>query len=351
MNGTSIQDALRSAEELHRAGKLVEAENICRQILEQKPHQTGALSLLSILARQQGQFAAAVDLAAHAARVQPQIAELHANLAEFSRLAGMPQESIASFQRAIELKPLEPTFHNSLAIALAENRQHESAVGEYQRAIELNPDYADARNNLGGVLRELGRLDEAAEAIGSALRLQPRMAGAHINLAIVQTDQERFHDAIESYSRAIAIQPDHRQAHWSLGTLYLRLGDMQRGWPEYQWRPTIGPRFAQPIWNGEDLHGKTILIHAEQGVGDTIQFIRYVPMLAERGAQILLVCQPELTRLLAGLARVLPADQPLPPLDFHCPLLNLPMAFGTDARNIPAAIPYLKAPDELSKRR
>jgi tetratricopeptide (TPR) repeat protein len=349
MKGIPIQDALRAVEEHQRAGRFGEAERICRQILRQQPRHPGGLALWSILARQQGQFAVAAERAAEAARVHPQIAEFHANLGEFSRLAGKRDEAIAAFERAIQLKPLEPTFHNSLGTVFGGMRQNESAMKEYQRAIQLKPDYADAWNNLGAALREMGRLEEAAEAIGKALELQPQLPGAHLNLAIVRTDQERFSEAIESYGRAIAVRPDFREAHWSLGMLHLLLGDMERGWPEYQWRPTFAPRFAKPIWKGEDLRGKTILLHAEQGFGDTIQFVRYVPLLIERGARVLLACQPELTRLLSGIVPVVGMGDTLPAYDFHCAILNLPMALGTRPENIPASIPYLRAPEELSK--
>ena len=131
--------------------------------------------------------------------------------------------------------------------------------------------------------------------------------------------------------------------------LHLLLGDMERGWSEYQWRPTLASRFAKPVWKGEGLEGKTILLHVEQGFGDTIQFIRYVPLLAERGARVLLACQPELTRLLSSVVTVIATGEALPPYDFHSAMLNLPIAFGTRPQNIPASIPYLKAPEELAK--
>ena len=341
--------SLGSAEEHARAGRFGEAEKICQRVLRERPRDPGTMVLYSILARQRGEFAVAVDRAAKAAEAHPEIAEIHANLGEFSRLAGKMEQSIASFELAIRLKPLEPTFHNSLATVFCEIRRHESAVKEYERAVQLKPDYAQAWSNLGAVLRELGRLDEAAEAIGTALRFEPQLAGAHLNLAIVRTDQERFGEAFESYGRAIAIQPDFREAHWSLGMLHLLLGNTERGWPEYQWRPTLAPRFAKPIWKGEDLSGKTILLHTEQGLGDTIQFARYIPMLAEKGARTVLACQQPLTRLLSGFAPILSVGQPFPVYDFHCPLLNLPMVFGTNPGNIPAHIPYLKANDDLSK--
>jgi tetratricopeptide (TPR) repeat protein len=341
---------LQKAQEQQRAGRFTEAEALCAQILREQPDDLDALHLLSIVAKQTGRIEMAVDLAARAAAAHPLLAELHANLGEFSRQAGKPDQSVASFQRAIALKPQEPTFHNGLGLALGERRQPEIAVKEFERAIQLKPDYADAYGNLGGALRELGRFDEAHAAMTAAVRLQPHAARAHQNLALVLADQRKFSEAIESYCRAIAIQPDFRQAHWDLGMLYLLLGDFERGWREYQWRPGASHRFAQPQWAGEDLHGKTILLYAEQGFGDAIQFVRYVPMVAARGARIVLACHAELTRLLGDVAPVAVLGQPLPPFDVHCSLLSLPFAMGTTRDNIPAHVPYLKPGEELSAK-
>jgi tetratricopeptide (TPR) repeat protein len=350
MNPISVEESLKTAAEHQRAGRFAEAEALCAQILVEQPNHRDALHLLSIVAMQTGRIEMAVDLAARAAAAHPLVAELHANLGEFSRQAGKLDQSIASFQRAIALKPDEPTFHNSLGTVLGEKRQPEIAAKEFERAIQLKPDYADAYGNLGGALRELGRLDEAHAAMTAAVRLQPHTAVVHQNLALVLADQRKFSEAIDSYRRAIAIQPDSREAHWHLGMLYLLLGDLERGWPEYQWRPGVTVRFAQPYWTGEDLHGKTILLYAEQGFGDAIQFVRYVPMVAARGGRIVLACHPELTRLLSDIAPVAVAGHPTPPFDVHCSLLSIPFAMGTTPDNIPTHVPYLKPGEELSAK-
>ncbi|MGA2439925.1 MAG: tetratricopeptide repeat-containing glycosyltransferase family protein [Tepidisphaeraceae bacterium] len=345
-----VDRALQKAQEQHRAGRFAEAEVLCAQILREQPKHRDALHLLSIVAMQTGRIEMAVDLAARAAAAHPLVAELHANLGAFSRQAGKLDQSVASFRRAIAIKPHEPTFRNSLGLVLGEKRQPEIALKEFERAIQLKPDYADAYGNLGGALRELGRLDEAHAAMTAAVRLQPGMATPHQNLALVLADQRKFSEAIDSYRRAIAIQPDFRQAHWDLGMLYLLLGDLERGWREYEWRPGVAVRFAQPQWTGEDLHGKTILLYAEQGFGDAIQFVRYVPMVAARGARIVLACHEELTRLMSDVAPVVMLGQPLPPFDVHCSLLSLPLAMGTTRDNIPAHVPYLKPGGVLSAK-
>lgn len=345
----STPDLLRRAEEHLRAGRFADAQNLCNQILRQNPDHSDALNLSAILARQQSQFTQAADFAARAVRASPNVAEFHANLGEFSRLAKMPQQAIMAFERAIRLKPMEPTFHNGLAMALSDNLQRERAANAYRFAVQLKPDYVEAWNNLAGVLREMGQLDESAEAIATVLKLQPRLPSAHLNLAIVRAAQERFPDAMNCYRQAIDLQPDYAEAHMSLGILHLLLGDFPHGWAEYRWRLNLAAPPVRPYWSGEDLREKTILLRAEQGFGDTIQFIRYVPLLARTGAKILLSCQPELSSLLTDLVAVLPSRQPFPPHDFQCPMLNLPLAFHTDLTNIPASVPYLKARKDLSQ--
>jgi tetratricopeptide (TPR) repeat protein len=338
---------MQQAERCLSAGRFAEAERLCREVLQQRPTDAGALNLLAVALRQQGNISAALEIAARAAALYSNVAELQANVGEFSRLAGKLEQSVAAFERAISLRPAEPTFHNSLGLALFDCRRFAEAAEEYRRAIQIRGDYADAYNNLGGVLRELGRQDEAIGAIETALKINPRFASAYLNLALVFTDREEFARAAESYRRAIEIDPNAVQAHWSLGTLLLLQGDFAGGWREYQWRPAALPRLAKPMWAGEDLRGKTILVYAEQGLGDTIQFVRYVPLLKQRGARVLLACQVELQRLLGGMAEMIAPGRAIAPHDFYCPLLSLPLGFHTELSTIPAEVPYLRASDEL----
>lgn len=346
MAGVLDQHALQLAEKHFRAGRFADAERMCEQILARQADNPAALNLLAISVRQQGRICDAIEIASRAANAHPKIAEFHGNLGEFLRVAGELDRSVASFQRAIDLKPAEATFHNSLAMAYTDQRRHELAAAEFGRAIQLKPDYASAHNNLGGMLRELGRLDEAAAEIETAIRLQPRVANAYYNLAIVQTDQMRFSEATESYCRAIAVQPDYADAHWSLGTLCLLRGQMERGWREFQWRPSRAAQFSSPIWKGEGIAGRTILFYAEQGLGDTIQFVRYLPMLRERGANVWLACQPELYGILGDFAQLLRHGQAIPRHDFQCPLLDLAMVVP----DAPAQPPYLKADSASSQK-
>src|SRR5579862_2270672 len=183
------------------------------------------------------------------------------------------------------------------------------------------------------------------------------MAEADNYLGLICRAWGRLPEAIEHYRRAIAYRPDFGGAHFNLGVAQLALGDFADGWREYEWRwQTIKAplrKLPQPLWTGENLAGKTILLHHEQGLGDTIQFMRYAPLVAARGARVILELQPALARLAAGFQgtmEVVGAGSPLPPFDFHCPLLSLPERFATDLATIPAAIPYLVPEAEAAAR-
>jgi hypothetical protein len=159
---------------------------------------------------------------------------------------------------------------------------------------------------------------------------------------------------MRAYEDALYFQPDHSDAHWNRALLHLLLGEFDRGWLEYEWRwlkfPEVRRYFAKPLWDGFDISGKTILLHAEQGFGDTIQFVRFAPLVAARGATVNLECQPELEGLfqhVPGVARTVSRGDPLPPFDIHCPLMSLPRALGIDITNVPNQVPYLQVDQNL----
>jgi len=191
------------------------------------------------------------------------------------------------------------------------------------------------------------------------LQINPNHADAYNNLANLRRDQGTFDEATALYERAIRMKPNFADAHFNLAVTLLTVGNFARGWAEYEWRrstksfPTPPLNFVQPRWDGQDLRGRTILLHAEQGFGDTLQFVRYVPEVTARGGNVILKCQHELFRLLRtfpGAQRVLVKGEPLPAFDVHCPLLSLPMMFNTTMETIPAPVPYLKAADDLIEK-
>jgi tetratricopeptide (TPR) repeat protein len=286
--------------------------------------------------------------------LKPDYAEAHNNRAHALNALKRHEEAIASCDRAIALRPNYPEAHNNRGNALNALARHTDAVASYDKAIGFAPKYAEAYNNRGNALYHLGRAAEAAASYELAIAIRPEYAEAYNNRGNALGFLQRCEPALASYDRAIALKPDYAEALFNKSVLLLLMGRLAEGWRLYEWRKkkAIAARdYPQPIWLGEtDIAGKTILLTEEQGLGDTIQFCRYAPLVAQRGARVILEIPPQLTRLaasLAGVAQIVEAGRPLPAFDCHCPLLSLPLAFKTELAAIPAAIPYLKAdPDQ-----
>ena len=285
----TVRETLAIAVEHHQAGQLERAEEIYRQALESDPHCADALHLLGVLAHQTGNDEMAADY----------------------------------IRQAIVLNPFNAAFHGNLGITYRALGQLDAAAASYRQALGINSEYAEAYNNLGNVLRDLGQLDEA-EA---------------------------------SCRRALQIDPDYAEAHWNHSLLSLLAGDFEDGWAEYEWRwatEQYTPRpFHQPLWDGRPLNGQTILIHAEQGFGDTLQFIRYARLIKGRRGVVIAECQRPLARLLEScrdIDRLVALGDDLPTFDVHAPLLSLPRIFKTSLDTVPAEVPYIFAEEALVRR-
>jgi lipoprotein NlpI len=324
------------------------------------------------------------------AEQHPDYPEAHNNLGSALVRLGQCEEGLRSYIRAISLRPNYDEAYYNRGVTQQMLGRHEAAVFCYQQTIALQPDYLEAYNNLGVVLTALGRFDEALARYDQAIALDPAYDEAFYNRGVALHGMERHEAAIASYDqaialrpdytealrnrgmalqaldrhgealtdfdRAIALRPDHASAHFSKSVCLLQSGDLPRGWQEYEWRwrtpeMTIAWRhFTEPLWLGaEPIAGKTILLHAEQGLGDTLQFCRFVPPVAARGAKVILEVQQPLARLLAdlpGAAQTVTHGEDLPPFDLHCPLMSLPLALGTTLQTIPSS-PYLAADPAL----
>ena len=334
-----------------------------------------------------GLHEAALESYARVLALDPMQADAHYNRGVALESLGRPAEALASYEQAIALRPAHAEAHHNRGIALGKLGRAAESLGAYERAIALRPDYAAAHNHRGVALAHLGRLDEALAAYERAIAIAPGYAEAHNHRAIALHELDRageslaaceralaiaprhadawynhgnalreLHrhaEAARSYERASALDPAHASAHWNLADCRLILGDFARGWEQYEWRWKLAARqatrreFAQPLWLGDaPLAGRTVLLHAELGLGDTLQFCRYATEVAARGATVVLEVQAPLVMLLSGLegvARVVARGSPLPPFDLHCPLMSLPLAFRTDLDSIPARVPYLRA--------
>ncbi len=347
----ALAHAIAGAVSAYQRGAWQETERLCRAVLAAKPDHFDALHLLGIVAAQSGQPQEAADLLARAASANPRSAEVHNNLGNALRDLGRHADALSCFERAVARNPAFAEVHYNRGNTLYQLKRPAEALQCYERALALAPGYADAFNNRGNALRDLKRYDEALESYARAIALQPDSADAWSNRGHVLRGQKRYDEAIASYGQAVALAPDYAAAHFDLALCRLLLGDFATGWAGYEWRwkkpehRALRRNFAPPLWNGaEPLAGRTILLYAEQGLGDTLQFCRYASLVAARGATVVLEVPPPLLPLLSGLegvAQVLAAGSPLPAFDCHCPLMSLPLAFGTDLSSIPSRVPYL----------
>ena len=262
-------------------------------------------------------------------------------------------EVLKSCEKALRIRPDFPEAMNNRGNALRQLGQRDEALKSYTLALKIRPDYPEALSNRAALFRELGRPNEALADCDHALRIHGNFADAIYNRGIVLGELNRPGEAVECYTRVLAIHPHDVKANWNLALCQLQLGNFERGWAGYEWRwkedqLAFGQRvYPQPLWLGkEQLRGKTILLHAEAGFGDTLQFCRYAQPVANLGARVLLEVQPELHQLLSGLSgatQVLATGQDLPPFDYHCPLMSLPLALGTRLETIPADFPYIQS--------
>jgi tetratricopeptide (TPR) repeat protein len=381
--GKSADEILSFALQQHEAGQLDAAEASYRQMLRTSPDHPDALHLLGLVLHQLGQHDAAVDSIGRAValrgdialfrvnavppllalgrlqqaeeecraalRLKPDLAEAHGNLGVVLRRLGRAAEAEASYRAALALKPdFLDTLRNYGNLLAAQERFAEAASC-FQAALRVQPTHLPSEQALGSALHKLGRLEEAEASCRRALALAPEQPAGHYHLGIVLYGQNRLTDAEASYRAVLRRQPDHQMAHYNLGHILLVTGRLEEGWPETEWQAVThesGNRpFPVPLWQGEPLAGRTILLHAEQGLGDTAQFCRYAPILA-RDATVLLEVQPPLRRLMAslpGVTQVFARGEALPRFDLHCPLAFLPRRTGTVLETIPTEIPYLRA--------
>ncbi len=264
--------------------------------------------------------------------------------------AGDFEHAIDAYEHLIRLHDGPVGAWNNLGVSLQQSGKLKRAIAAFERAVDLEPHSAAVLSNLGFALLEEGETERAEATLQKALRSDPTLAEARNNLGNVFLVQGRHHDAIEAYRSAVSCRGDFAEAHWNLAQVLLQTGDFSAGWREYEWRwrrqDFTSPRraFEQPLWSGEDFRGRTLLLHAEQGYGDALQFIRYVDQISAKGGRILIECQPALERLFRqslNVEQVIPYGSALPPFDLHLPLMSLPRVLETTLENVPAVVPYL----------
>jgi hypothetical protein len=265
--------------------------------------------------------------------------------------------AIAAYRRALQINPEFPEVHNNLGAALTEAGRLDEAVAALEAALNLKPDYTQAHRNLGNALTNQARFESANASYRRAIELEPQCAETHKNLANVLRYDRQFEAADAAYGQALELHPDLADARFGQAQLRLLLGDFERGWPLYESRwemfPSEKRNFSQPAWNGESFPNRRLLIHAEQGFGDAIQFVRYASLAAEHGGEVLIECPRPLAGLfqsMEGGHTVIATGNPLPPFDLHLPMLSLPLVFRTTLETIPRNVPYLRADPERTEK-
>jgi tetratricopeptide (TPR) repeat protein len=350
------EDTFRLALDHARRGQFQEAIAAYGQALPFMPdnpylrnNRANALSAL-------GRHAEALLDYEHAITLKP-----HHHFSHFGRgneldALGRHEEALASYERAIALDPNYVAAYCNRGNVLESLERYEEAILSYEQGIARDPNVAMLHYNRGRVLALLNRYEEALASYDHALTLQPNYVSSHHNRSNVLYNLGQMEAAMLAIERAVALAPQHASSRFSQALLQLTLGDYANGFASYEWRlrggaPVRPGGFTQARWYGEAITDKTILLHAEYGLGDTIQMLRYLPLVKARAAKVIVELPQTLHPLLGPLAEgleVLAMDAALPHLDVHCPLMSLPLAFDTRLDGIPAQTPYLSAPRERS---
>ncbi|BAI72378.1 TPR repeat-containing protein [Azospirillum sp. B510] len=367
-----------------QTGRPAEAGRRLRRAVALRPDGAGALSNLAGVEQSAGAPELALRLYDRALRLLPDLADAHANSSGALRRLGRTDAALAAAGRALALAPdhagalanraaallshgdapaaercarrslrldaRSPIAHATLAAALAARRRWAESEAAARASLSIDRGIGEAWEVLGAVLAKLGRFADSLDAFAQAERLRPGPSlWAARGTALVA--MARPAEAVAEFERALAVRPQDAGLHWNSGFARLMAGDYEGGWPEFDWRrqdDRAEPpwrHFVQPVWRGEPLEGRRILLYAEQGLGDTLQFLRYVPLVAARGGRVVLEVQRPLLPLMPGLEgaeQVIARGDPLPPFDLECPLMSLPRAFAGGLDSLPAAVPYLR---------
>jgi tetratricopeptide (TPR) repeat protein len=397
---------------LWRQGAVGEAVAQYQEALRLRPDFAQGHNNLGAAYRQQGRLEDALACYQQALRLNPNYADAQSNLGDLLSMLGRFDEALAALQQAVRLAPGLAEARNNLGAVCRQLGRFPESIAAYREALRLKPSYAEAHFNLAIVYAQSGQLDQASASCREALKLRPDYTEAHFQLAQVLRAKGESEAATAEYQETIRREPQTPDAHLSRALAWLLSGNFRDGWAEYPWRwkckDFLAPPFSSPLWDGSlpgvaagansaasapgvaagansaasapgvaagansapsapgvaagansaavspgGHAGRTILLYCEQGLGDTLQFIRYAPLVKKRVGTLIVACQEPLVKLLAacpGIDRLVDAGRPLPPHDAHLPLLDLPRIFGTTLETIPADVPYLFADRELTAK-
>jgi tetratricopeptide (TPR) repeat protein len=362
----------------HQAGQLAEAARLYGEVLTLEPAHTQARHLLGVISQPRDvthsdpeqaeshfhmgckwarseDHAKAIEEFRKAIRLSPAQERYRYELGLSLQALGQFQAAVAVYRGCLDIDPGMADAWSSLGVVLSELGDVEEAISCFQRVLELKPTYADGHFNVGVCFASIWEHTRAVEHLSKAIALRPAMAAAHLWLGKSLYVMGDIRGAIGSFRTALRYEPNAAETHWALSLAHLMLGEYAEGWKEYEWRwkwakfPSARRRFSQPQWNGKPLKGRTILLHAEQGFGDTLQFVRYVPLVAEAGGRVILEVPSALYALLQGypgVAECVCAGDAIPEFEVHCPLMSLPLTFRTTTGSIPEVLPHIVRPPE-----
>lgn len=372
-----------------RSGTLKEAEHLFKNILRRFPRSMQALHYLIQISLRNNDYDSLIAYLTKAIELEPTNPEHHNNLGVLLKSTGRIDEAIEHFKKAIhcdrrfvnahynlgnafkikgcfddaatcyqtvlQIAPHDYEAWNNLGNVFQEQERLEEALACYEKAIHVYPEFALAYSNMGAIFQGQGLFEKAYQCYDMALKIDPRLTSAINNMGVAHREEGRLDKAHTYFRNAMKIDPSDPESYWNEAITYLLEGRLMEGWQLYEWRfrkkdcPVIDRKFSNLRWTGASIQDKTILLCAEQGLGDTVQFIRYAPLIAEKGAKVVVECQKELVSLVQtvkGIGEVIEKNKELPAFDEWCPLLSLPMIFETTLETVPANVPYFEVHPE-----
>lgn len=350
----SLSKAYAEALSLHHQGQRAAAVALYRKILASHPDHAETLHRLGAAAMQGGKLKDAVRLIERAIRLNDTVHSFHADLGSTLLQLGKNNDAARSCRTALSLNHRDSVAHFSLGRALHRLQKLPEAEASYRAALKIQPGQDQALMNLGNLLQERGAFDDSEACYRKLLRRSPKWAEAVKNFGVILSLQGRLNESISWLRKAVALAPNNADYRTALAQILLSAGQFREGWEHYEsrWKTTNFPTklrdFGRPQWDGSSLNGRTLLVHAEQGYGDTIQFCRFLSRITGPGKVVFEVFEPLLS-LMTSLKpapsvtlTLVPAGRKLPDVDLHCPLMSLPRLFGITMDSIPAETPYLK---------